>query len=81
MFGRRLIVRPPFLRRPRILGAALAGGIGFAAGRASKPAAGQPLGTAQSAELTARLKELADMHATGQLTDAEFAAAKSKLLG
>jgi hypothetical protein len=68
MFRRRF-----FLRRPRILGAAVVGGLGFAAGRASKR-------QSESAEMTARLKELADLHASGSLTDEEFAAAKAKLL-
>jgi hypothetical protein len=31
-------------------------------------------------DLTARLQQLADLHASGVLTDAEFAAAKQKLL-
>jgi type II secretory pathway pseudopilin PulG len=32
-------------------------------------------------DLTARLRQLADLNASGALSDAEFAAAKSKLLG
>jgi ribosomal protein S11 len=68
------------------LGAALFGGLGFAAGRASRrPAAADTAASAvpQAAEpdMTVRLKELADMHASGSLTDEEFAAAKAKLLG
>jgi hypothetical protein len=81
MFRRRFVI----VRRPRLLGAALIGGLGFAAGRASKNAAGpggQP-GTqpAPSPELTARLKELSELHAAGSLTDEEFTAAKARLLG
>jgi hypothetical protein len=65
--------------------AALVGGLGFAAGRASKRSvepAVQPgsAGRSESSQLTARLQELADLHASGALTDAEFAAAKAKLL-
>jgi len=83
MFRRRFVI----VRRPRLLGAALVGGLGFAAGRASKrsPDSGvAPAGQVPqpgSPELTARLKELADLHDSGALTDAEFAAAKAKLLG
>jgi hypothetical protein len=33
-----------------------------------------------SPELTAKLKELADLHASGALTDEEFTAAKRRLL-
>jgi hypothetical protein len=74
-------------RRPRLLGAALFGGLGFAAGRASRrpsesnaPAQPGSAGGSESSQLTARLQELADLHATGALTDEEFAAAKAKLL-
>ena len=83
MFRRRFVI----VRRPRLLGAALVGGLGFAAGRASKrsaPAdssAPQAGPAASSPELTARLKELADLHGSGVLTDEEFAAAKAKLIG
>jgi hypothetical protein len=83
MFRRRFVI----VRRPRLLGAALVGGLGFAAGRASKRASdpgAAPAGQVPlpgSPELTARLKELADLHDSGALTDAEFAAAKAKLLG
>ncbi|HET6212773.1 MAG TPA: SHOCT domain-containing protein [Micromonosporaceae bacterium] len=43
--------------------------------QAALPAAGgQP-------DLTAKLKELADLRASGALSDEEFAAAKAKLLG
>jgi Short C-terminal domain len=80
MFRRRFVI----VRRPRLLGAALIGGLGFAAGRASKNAAapGVQPGTpsASSPELTARLKEVSDLHAAGSLTDEEFAAAKARLL-
>lgn len=75
---RAFLGRRPLFRRPRIFGAALIGGLGFAAGRASKPSAQPSLPPAP--ELTAKLRELAEMHAAGQLTDEEFAAAKGKLL-
>jgi hypothetical protein len=75
MFRRRFIV----FRRPRLLGTALVGGLGFAAGRASKKAPPPP--AAEAPDVAARLKELADLHATGALTDQEFEAAKRSLLG
>jgi type II secretory pathway pseudopilin PulG len=34
-----------------------------------------------AADLTTRLKDLADLNASGAITDAEFTAAKAKLLG
>jgi hypothetical protein len=79
MFRRRFVV----FRRPRLLGAALVGGLGFAAGRASKGSAetGHAAQPAAAPDLTSKLKELADLHASGALTDEEFAAAKSKLIG
>ena len=71
-------------RRPRLIGAALVGGLGFAAGRASKAqAAGgvvSPAAPPVTPDLAARLRELASLHATGALTDEEFAAAKAKLI-
>src|SRR5271157_3489326 len=82
MFRRRIVV----FRRPRLLGAALVGGLGFAAGRASKrtsqvsPATSPAVPGPDSADLMARLKELSEMHESGALTDAEFAAAKARLL-
>jgi hypothetical protein len=44
------------------------------------PAQPGSAGGPESSQLTARLQELADLHASGALTDAEFAAAKRKLL-
>ncbi|MBV1848925.1 SHOCT domain-containing protein [Catellatospora tritici] len=37
--------------------------------------------TAAPSDQTTQLRQLADLHAAGALTDAEFAAAKSRLLG
>ncbi len=71
-------------RRPRLIGAALVGGLGFAAGRASKgQAAGAgvaPAAPPAAPDLAARLGELASLHAAGALTDEEFTAAKAKLI-
>jgi len=79
VFRRRFgIVRRPFLVRRRLFGAALIGGLGFAAGRASKPDASPNPGS--SPELTSKLRDLADLHASGVLTDDEFDAAKRQLL-
>jgi hypothetical protein len=44
-----------------------------------QPAA--PAASAMSADVTARLGELGQLHEQGVLTDVEFAQAKSKLLG
>jgi hypothetical protein len=79
MFRRRIVV----FRRPRLLGAALVGGLGFAVGRASKGSStAAPTGQqADVPDLTGKLKDLADLHASGALTDDEFAAAKSRLIG
>ncbi len=51
---------------------------------AAAPAAAAPAAAApaeMSADVTARLGELGKLHEQGVLTDAEFAQAKSKLLG
>ena len=79
MFGRRFLFR----RRPRLFGAAVIGGLGFAAGRASRrPSDGASEAAVPPAppDLAASLKDLADMHRAGSLTDGEYAAAKAKLL-
>lgn len=79
VFRRRMfLARRRFLGRPRLLGAALLGGLGFAAGRASRPTV--PQGSSPSEDWTVKLRELSDLHASGALTDQEYAAAKSKLL-
>jgi hypothetical protein len=80
-----VLVGRPLLRRPRLLGAALIGGLGFAAGRASRrlpesvlPGHDSPLGVPDIAE---KLGTLAEMHASGTRSDEEFAVAKARLLG
>jgi hypothetical protein len=78
-----MVRRRSLFRRPRVLGAALIGGLGFAAGRASRRPSGgasEPAVPADPADLAASLKDLADMHEAGSLTDDEYAAAKAKLL-
>jgi hypothetical protein len=40
-----------------------------------------PPAPSQGTDVTAELKRLADLHAQGALSDEEFAAAKSKVLG
>lgn len=83
MFRRRFVI----VRRPRLLGAALLGWLGYAAGRASKrpsessaPAEPESAGGSETSQPTAKLQELTDLHATGALIDEEFVAAKTKLL-
>jgi len=77
-------------RRRMIVGAAV---VGAAAGRYASPQqpvesqpqaqAAEPAPPAAPAEadLNTQLQQLAQMHNSGVLTDAEFAAAKAKLLG
>jgi hypothetical protein len=79
-------------RRRMIVGAAV---VGAAAGRYAspqQPAESQPQPQAPAAEsappaapaeadLNTQIQQLAQMHNSGVLTDAEFAAAKAKLLG
>jgi Short C-terminal domain len=48
-------------------------------GAPTPPAVG--LGPSSGPDLTARLKELAELHDQGALSDEEFAAAKAKVLG
>jgi hypothetical protein len=76
MFRRRV----GLWRRPRLIGAALVGGLGFAAGRASKGQAAVPAPPPAAPDLAVKLRELSDLHATGALTDEEFATAKAKVL-
>ena len=47
---------------------------------AGQPASGASMGASGSGDLASKIKQLADLHASGALSDAEFAAAKSKLL-
>jgi len=53
----------------------------YAQQAAAQPAAAQPAATTGGGLDVAKLKELADLKAAGALTDAEFEAAKAKLLG
>jgi hypothetical protein len=69
----------------------MAGGMAYAAGRRggdqydepqqAPPPARQPPAPAAGASDTEELQRLADLHASGALTDDEFAAAKANLLG
>ena len=45
------------------------------------PAAPTPAGASEGADVSDQLQELASMHASGVLSDEEFAAAKAKVLG
>jgi hypothetical protein len=84
----------PLLRHPRLLGAAMIGGLSYALGRRRAAQAGQatwppvaPASVSQPGMTPAtgpdaalRLRTLADLHTEGKLTDEEFAAAKRQLL-
>lgn len=60
---------------------------GKVAGRQAAPAAGGPAPAAQpdpvglSSEAIAQLKSIAELHASGVLTDEEFATQKARILG
>ncbi len=87
---RSLVVARPFVGRPRILGAALVGGLGYALGRSRRQATPAPAvagnasagasGTGSGGDQVAELERLAALHSSGALTDEEFAAAKQKRL-
>jgi hypothetical protein len=68
------------VRRPRLFGPLVAGGIGYAIGRSRRPAVPPPAAV-PPAEMTEKLKELTALHDSGALSDEEFAAAKRKLVG
>ena len=88
MIRRRFAV----VRRPRLLGPAVVGGIGFALGRVRRqprfvvlPAppvvpVAQVAPAPEASDVTQKLKDLAALHAAGSLSDAEFTAAKKKLI-
>jgi hypothetical protein len=48
---------------------------------AAAPAPSAPVSTTSGGDMSAQLQNLANMHAQGQLSDEEYAAAKKKLLG
>jgi hypothetical protein len=91
MFRRRVfLARRPFLGRPRLLFGALAAGIGYAAGRSrarggsevrAEDAAGNVPASSADEDRVAKLRDLADLHERGELSDDEFSAAKRELLG
>ncbi len=74
--GPLLRARRPFVRRPRLILGALLAGTGYAFGRSS----GRRSDEARRAGAP-DLDRLVELHAQGELTDDEFAAAKRKLLG
>jgi Short C-terminal domain len=77
----------PLMRRRPLLRAAAIGGGAYAAGERRRQAAEQrepaptaPV-TAAPPDQVGQLKQLADLHQNGVLTDEEFAAQKAKVLG
>jgi hypothetical protein len=46
-----------------------------------QPPSGGPTEASDGSDLTGKLQQLADLNASGALSDAEFAAAKARLLG
>jgi hypothetical protein len=84
------LARRPFVGRPRLLFGALAAGLGYAAGRsraragsqvAAENATGDAAASAAEEDRVAKLRDLADLHERGELSDDEFSAAKRELLG
>jgi hypothetical protein len=80
----------PLVRRRPLLRAAAVGGGAYLAGKRSsaaqgggepEPQAASAPASGLSAEDTTRLAELGRLHDEGVLTDAEFSAQKSKILG
>jgi hypothetical protein len=49
--------------------------------QAGQPAPSTSMGASDGGDLASKIKQLADLNASGALSDAEFAAAKAKLLG
>lgn len=71
--------RRPFLRRRRVIGAAMLGGLGYLVGRRRGATdAASDAGAASSAG--DRLAELDRIHRAGTITDAEYEAKKAELL-
>ena len=79
-------------RRTRRRTMLVAGVAAYAAGRATRggqddyedqppPAPPPPAPTSAADDQAAEIQRLADLHASGALTDEEFAAAKAKILG
>ncbi|MGA3360077.1 MAG: SHOCT domain-containing protein [Halobacteriota archaeon] len=65
---------------PAVIGVLLEGGAEAAAQQAQQ-APHAAAATPASTDVTAEIQKLADLHASGALTDEEFAAMKKKLLG
>jgi DMAP1-binding Domain len=71
--------RRPFLRRRRVIGAAMFGGLGYLIGR-RRGALDMTLPHAAPPGIAERLAELDRIHQTGTITEAEYEAKKSALL-
>ncbi|HUJ07717.1 MAG TPA: SHOCT domain-containing protein [Streptosporangiaceae bacterium] len=76
-----------FVRRRPLLRAAVVGGGAYMVGKRSAEHSAQEQAKeseppqAGPASVSDQLRQLSDLHAQGSLTDAEFASAKSRLLG
>ncbi len=77
--GPLAVVRRPF-RRP-LFRAVLIGGAGYALGRRAGSNLSSVAPSQAEPHPVDRLKDLAALHDAGKLTDAEFEAAKRRLLG
>jgi hypothetical protein len=70
--------RRPFLRRRRVIGAAMFGGLGYLIGRRRGALDMTPPDAAPG--IAERLTELDRIHQTGTITEGEYEAKKSALL-
>ena len=77
MFRRRFGFRRP------LLGAAVLGGLGYAIGRRGSQSAAPSVATprSDSEDATARLQNLDRLRAAGTITDAEYQARRTELVG
>jgi Short C-terminal domain len=71
--------RRPFLRRRRVIGAAMLGGLGYVIGRRRGELETTPPDTTPTS-VADRLAALDQIHQAGTITDAEFEAKKTALL-
>jgi hypothetical protein len=70
-----------FVRRRPLLRAAVIGGSAYVVGKHSAQQGGEMVSEPTTPSVSDQLAQLSALHAQGSLSDAEFAAAKSRLLG
>lgn len=81
MFPRRRLILRPLAPIRRLGRAAVVGGLGFAAGRATaRPPEAAPAAPAPAASVESRLAELDRLRAQNLITDAEHANRRAEIL-